>query len=82
MRPVLLLSADFLSVDERWIWLLLKCHCQWSSIHSNSMKVVVHVEDLLLLRSELILVVALVHNSQSHGAWHEDVVVCLWSCYC
>lgn len=39
------------------------------------MRMVVHFKNLLLLSSQVLGLPITVHHCESHGAWHEDVVV-------
>lgn len=70
----MLLSTDFLSVDEVAV---VKSHRQRSSWDAHHpVQVVVHVEDLLLLSVQVSRLVglALVDHGETHRAWDEDVV--------
>jgi len=70
----LLLGADLLSIDEV---VVIVSHGQRSPWHADhAVQVIVHVEDLLLLRVQVVAVVrlSLVDHCEPHVAWHEDVV--------
>lgn len=93
---VLLLSAYFLSVYEirmgarhhvRWQDVAASGH--WAGLTfleadghrgHDAMGVVVHLEDLLLLSSQVLGLVLSIHYCETHWTWHKDVVVLAIGC--
>lgn len=87
--PILLLRVYFFTVDKvvsdrsivgswkHWalrVLILLVVHCHWMT-NSNSVRMIIHLENFLLLSSQvLVLTVSLIHDGKPHCAWYKYVL--------
>jgi len=87
MRSILLLSVNLFSIYEvvlNWsrIWRRKYCtltSCVWLKGHrmtnSNSMRMVIHFENFLLLRSQILIWMS---HCESHSSWNEYITALIW----